>query len=272
MAEEQADTQNETNNQNTDTTPRKDFMVTAMLSLFVGWLGVDRFYMAKVGTGILKLITLGGLGIWYIIDLILILTGNVQDKFNQPLKNRDKFLKPALIVVAIVFALGFINMVAGGGGSTDQQTADNQDEQQEEEQQEEEEKVAQIGEAARDGKFEFTVNGIDCGQKQVGGQYVNEQAQGQYCLLDVKVENVGDRAQSLFADNQYLYNDQDQEYSADSEATFTLNPQDTTLFEEINPGNALTGKIVFDVPENANIVRAELHDSAFSGGVTVNLE
>lgn len=272
MAGEQADTQNKTNNQNADTTPRKDFMVTAMLSLFVGWLGVDRFYLAKVGTGILKLITLGGFGIWYIIDLILILTGNVQDKFNQPLKNRDKFLKPALIVVAIVFALGFINMVAGGGGSTDQQTAGNQEEQQEEEQQEEEEKVAKIGEAARDGKFEFTVQGIDCGRKQIGGQYVNEQAQGQYCLLTVKVKNVGDRSQSLAASNQYLYNEQDQQYAADFEATTTLNLNETHIFEDINPGNALTKKIVFDVPEDANIVRAELHDSAFSGGVTVNLE
>lgn len=268
MAEEESSTKNknETNNQRTGDTPRKNFMVAAMLSLFLGGLGVDRFYLAKVGTGILKLITFGGFGIWYLIDLILILTGNMVDKFKHPLEGRDRYLKPVLAIVAVVFVLGLVGVSAGGGDGA-QQTADTNNKQEQEE-----EKVAKIGETARDGKFEFTVNGIECGQQQIGGQYVNEKAQGQFCLLDVKVENVGDRAQSLFAENQYLYNEQDQEYSADSEATFTVNPQDTTLFEEINPGNALNGTIVFDVPEGANIVRAELHDSAFSGGVEVSLQ
>lgn len=63
-------------------------MVTFLLSLVLGVLGADRFYLAKVGTGILKLITGGGFGIWYLIDLILILTGNMQDKFGKPLKNQ----------------------------------------------------------------------------------------------------------------------------------------------------------------------------------------
>ena len=44
------------------------------MSVIFGWLGVDRFMMGKVGTGILKLITLGGLGAWWIIDIILIVT------------------------------------------------------------------------------------------------------------------------------------------------------------------------------------------------------
>ena len=42
------------------------------MSIFFGSLGVDRFIMGKVGTGILKLITFGGLGVWWLIDLILI--------------------------------------------------------------------------------------------------------------------------------------------------------------------------------------------------------
>ena len=52
----------------------KNWIAALILSILVGSLGVDRFYMGYIGTGILKLITFGGLGVWWIIDLILIAT------------------------------------------------------------------------------------------------------------------------------------------------------------------------------------------------------
>ena len=51
----------------------KDPTVALVLGLFLGGLGIDRFYVGQVGIGILKLITLGGLGIWALIDLFLIM-------------------------------------------------------------------------------------------------------------------------------------------------------------------------------------------------------
>lgn len=93
---------------NTNTKPQKEFMVAAMLSLFLGWFGIDRFYLGYVGTGILKLITFGGCGIWYLIDLILILTGSLKSSDHQDLKGRDKNLKIAVIITAVVFGLGLI--------------------------------------------------------------------------------------------------------------------------------------------------------------------
>jgi hypothetical protein len=55
---------------------RKNFTTAILLSLFAGFFGVDRFYLGCTWTGILKLLTLGGLGIWGLIDLIRLATGS----------------------------------------------------------------------------------------------------------------------------------------------------------------------------------------------------
>lgn len=64
----------------------KEWLVTLLLSLFLGSLGVHRFYVGKIGTGILQLLTLGGCGIWTLIDVIMIATGNFKDKDGYEIK------------------------------------------------------------------------------------------------------------------------------------------------------------------------------------------
>lgn len=61
----------------------KDWLVALLLSIFLGSLGVDRFYLGYTGLGILKLITCGGVGVWWLIDLILIATGSMKDSNGQ---------------------------------------------------------------------------------------------------------------------------------------------------------------------------------------------
>ena len=58
----------------------KSKVVALILSIFLGELGIDRFYLGYIGTGILKLITCGGFGIWWLIDLIMTATGKLKPK------------------------------------------------------------------------------------------------------------------------------------------------------------------------------------------------
>lgn len=57
---------------------KKSFVTAVLLSFFLGWLGIDRFYLGYKGLGILKLVTCGGIGIWSLIDFILIVLGKLK--------------------------------------------------------------------------------------------------------------------------------------------------------------------------------------------------
>lgn len=65
----------------------KDWLVTLLLCIFFGGIGVHRFYAGKIGTGILQLITLGGCGIWTLVDLIMIIIGSFTDKDGNKITN-----------------------------------------------------------------------------------------------------------------------------------------------------------------------------------------
>ncbi|MDD3417036.1 MAG: TM2 domain-containing protein [Lachnospiraceae bacterium] len=64
----------------------KSKTTTLLISIFLGELGIDRFYLGYTGLGILKLITAGGFGIWWLIDIILILAGKMTTKDGQELE------------------------------------------------------------------------------------------------------------------------------------------------------------------------------------------
>jgi Domain of unknown function (DUF4352) len=132
------------------------------------------------------------------------------------------------------------------------------------------ESASQLGKKVRDGKFEFTVTKVKCGRTLVGSSDFGKKAQGEFCEVSLSVKNIGDEPQSMFGDNQYLFDSKERKYSADTEAAIYLKDSNT-LYEEINPGNSLKGTLLFDVPKGTKPAKLELHDSLLSGGVDVRL-
>ena len=91
----------------TEPSPRS-FIATWMFAWLLGFFGVDRFYLGKIGTGIVKLLTIGGFGIWWLIDLILTLAGLQRDKEGRLLPDYEQHKMIAWIITASIFALSLI--------------------------------------------------------------------------------------------------------------------------------------------------------------------
>ncbi|WP_143220402.1 DUF4352 domain-containing protein [Actinomadura sp. CNU-125] len=128
-----------------------------------------------------------------------------------------------------------------------------------------------IGREYRDGKFAFTVTKVQKGVERVGNEYAGSDAQGQFVLVHITVENIGDEARMFDGTNQTLVDTEGREFEADTEAAIWSNEETKSFLEQINPGNSVKGVVIFDVPKNVKLKAIELHDSMFSGGVTVPL-
>jgi Domain of unknown function (DUF4352) len=131
---------------------------------------------------------------------------------------------------------------------------------------------AGIGQEVRDGKFAFVVTAVDTGLDHVGtDEFTRQTPQGQYVLVHVTVRNIGDEAQLFDASSQKLVDAQGRRYDADSGAAAIALGDSNAFLNTINPGNSVRGILLYDVPKSFVASAIELHDSPFSGGVTVSL-
>ncbi|RVW06282.1 DUF4352 domain-containing protein [Rhodococcus spongiicola] len=132
--------------------------------------------------------------------------------------------------------------------------------------------VPGMGTPVRDGKFEFVVTDVVTGLSTVGDNpFLTEQAQGQFVVVTMTVQNTSDKPKGLSPDNQEMYDTQGRKFTADTMAGIALDSE-VSIWDEINPGNKVTMKVVYDMPADAVPAEMELHDSMFSGGTRVALK
>lgn len=84
---------------------RKSFLVTEILCLLLGWLGVHRYYTGYIGLGIAQTLTLGGCGIWALIDFIFISVGQYKDAKGQELEDYNKNIGIGALILILVLAI-----------------------------------------------------------------------------------------------------------------------------------------------------------------------
>ncbi|MFC0003509.1 DUF4352 domain-containing protein [Micromonospora siamensis] len=171
------------------------------------------------------------------------------------------------IATLALLATGLIALGCGAGTTDDTGSSDNSGSGTSEDKP----KTAKIGKPARDGKFEFTVKSTKCGVAKIGDSTLGAKAQGQFCLVTMTVKNIGKEAQMFDGSSQKAYAADGTEYSADGGAAIYANQNAETFLNDINPGNQVSGVVVFDIPKSVKLTKLELHDSPFSGGVTVSL-
>ena len=183
----------------------------------------------------------------------------------QPKKRKKwPWIVGGIVLSGILGCIGLFTLVLGGTGAALNELDENT--------KGENAVAGQMGKPAKDGKFEFTVTGMKCGVAGVGPAHFGQKAQGEFCLLDVTIKNVGESAE-VFADvSQNAYDAQGAEYASDSGAATWANKDYSTFLETINPGNTVKGKLVFDVPKGAKLTSVVLHESMFSAGVRVPLK
>ncbi|GAA4692207.1 DUF4352 domain-containing protein [Phytohabitans rumicis] len=131
--------------------------------------------------------------------------------------------------------------------------------------------TVRMGTAGRDGEFEFTVVRLDCGVAQIGDSFVSQTAVGQFCLAEMTVQNVGTKPATFTDTLQRAYGPDGVRFGADSAAGILANSDQQVFLNEINPGNQVTAVVVYDIPPDSRILKLELHESASTPGLTVNV-
>ncbi|MRH93011.1 DUF4352 domain-containing protein [Nocardia sp. SYP-A9097] len=171
-------------------------------------------------------------------------------------------LRTILIVIAVIVAvcgIGGALMSKGSSSSSGSPAADPS------------KPVPGLNTPVRDGKFEFVVTQVQTGVKTLGdNEFLQKTAQGAFTIVSIAITNTSDKPYGFSPSDQYVFDAKNRKFSNDATAAINLQ-SDTSLYANLNPGNTITAQVVYDLPADSAPDHIVLHDSMFSGGVTVSL-
>jgi hypothetical protein len=130
--------------------------------------------------------------------------------------------------------------------------------------------VPTTGRAGRDGSFAFAVRRVDCGDTRIGDSSFRDESRGVFCLVDLRITNVGNEARTFDASSQFAVDTRGRRHEPSSATTVV--DAASIFLDDIGPGASVNGTVVFDVPVGTRLRELELHDSPFSGGVRLGLQ
>ncbi|GAA2661742.1 DUF4352 domain-containing protein [Paractinoplanes durhamensis] len=181
-----------------------------------------------------------------------------------PKKRRWPWIVGGITLVGILGCVGLFTLVLGGTAKVATELDDNQ--------KGKNAVAGQMNTPITDGKFQFTVTGMKCGLDRVGSEVLNQKAQGEFCLVSVSVKNVADTAEMFVDSSQQATDAKGATYSVDSGAGLSANEESSVFLEQINPGNTVKGKLVFDVPKGTKLTAVILHESMYTPGAKIPLK
>ena len=167
-----------------------------------------------------------------------------------------------LLLIFVVTVVGAAAGSGGGGGSSPGSSPAGA------------EQAVSAGQVAYDGDFAFRYKGMLCGAQAANDVYNAPDITGskpagtRECIIELKVTDDKSQAQTFFDSDQYAYDASGRQFTADDNGTYLTGDKDDT---QINPDVSITALVPFNIPAGDQITRLVLHDSEFSGGVTVNI-
>lgn len=128
-----------------------------------------------------------------------------------------------------------------------------------------------IGQVAKDGDFAFTITKVQCGVTTLGTSPIDTVAPtgSQWCLVNMNVKNIKSGSQTYFVSNQYAFDGKNRKLKADGGSLIYVPNGGSDVAAQVNPGVIISVTVPFQLPTTSRIKKFELHDSAFSNGVTV---
>lgn len=132
-------------------------------------------------------------------------------------------------------------------------------------------KAAGLNTPVTAGSFEYSASGSKDIGATVGTSPLTQTAQGTYIEVDLTIKNVGNSSAVFLSNYVKVVDAVGKTYDADPTATLYANPDQSAWVAAINPGNSITGPILFDVPVGTTAASIQVSDNMFAPGTTINL-